>query len=103
MTLSRTSCFFKFKKFSELNRFTTAHTSNAVYIIGGEVDGSHSETIYQFTDGKWSEHKTFNQVRSNHGTIKIGDEVMIIGGRGSRLVACTKIIIFVAKYLDLPK
>ena len=40
-------------------------------------------TIYRFTDDQWSEYKTFNQARSNHGTIKIGDEFMIIGGRGS--------------------
>ena len=79
---------------SQIYRYSTFSTSNAVFIIGGQkaIDSDNtdflqtSDTIYQFADDVWSLARNLNNKRSWHGSIAVGDEVMIIGGRSDRLI-----------------
>ena len=79
---------------SQIYRYTTVSTSNAVFIIGGQkaLDNQNtdflqtSDTIYQFKDDVWSVARNLNKKRSWHGSIAVGDEVMILGGRSDRLI-----------------
>ena len=41
------------------------------------------EIIAEFTNGNWRQFGTLYKGRSSHGSIKIGDEFMVIGGFSS--------------------
>ena len=69
---------------SEFYRYTTVHTSDAVFLIGGEKDLIQSDTIYQFKDDLWSVAKTLNNARSWGTSILVGNDVMIVSGRSDR-------------------
>ena len=68
--------------------YSTTHTSTAVYIIGGY----HSQDIVaEYKDDHWHRVGFLNQRRYRHGSIKIGDQTIIIGGftKGAKLVLKT--------------
>ena len=62
---------------SSINRYSTAHTYDASYIIGG----SYADNIIaQYKDDQWKRLTDLNRGRYGHGSISIGSETMIIGG-----------------------
>ena len=72
--------------FSNIYRYSTVHTSDAMFIIGGETREPRtgaSSTIYRFQNGKWTEFQNNNALRVWHRAITIHDQVMIIGGTSS--------------------
>ena len=66
--------------FSGIEGYSTAHTSDTVYIIGGWYT---KNTVAEFKDGAWRKLANLNQGRRGHGSISIGDETMIIGGENT--------------------
>ena len=66
--------------FSSIYAYSTASTSEAAYIIGGSYTRN---IIAQFKDDSWRQMGMLAQGRSRHGTIQLGDEVMVIGGFSS--------------------
>ena len=66
--------------FSNIYFYSTVHTSDAMFIIGGETRGpwaSSSNGIYQLKNGKWTEFQNNNAKRVWHRAITIHDQVMI--------------------------
>ena len=57
--------------------YTTAHTSDAVYVIGGVF---FSKIVAQFKDLKWSRLADLHQGRSRHNSITVKGQTMILGG-----------------------
>ena len=65
--------------------YSTASTSEAAYVIGGR----HTRNIIaEFRDGIWRQSGTLAKGRDYHGSIKLGNDIMVIGGypAGGRLV-----------------
>ena len=58
-------------------RYSTASTSEAAYIIGGQYT---TEIIAEYKDNAWRQLGTLTKGRYIHGSISFGDETMIIGG-----------------------
>ena len=73
--------------FRRIAYYSTTHTTDAVYIIGG-VDSEN--VIAEFKNDQWRQLDDLNTGRYRHGSISIGTETMIIGG-ASRLVFITNI------------
>ena len=63
--------------------YSTASTEDSVYIIGGWQDSSSSRTIAQFKDNEWVKIGDLNQGRRGHGSITVGLQTIIIGGKMS--------------------
>ena len=63
--------------FSLISEYSTASTSEAAYIIGGVYT---ENIIAEFKNDSWRQMGTLRKGRSSHGTIQLGDEVMVIGG-----------------------
>ena len=63
--------------FSRIYSYSTASTSEAAYIIGG---ANTRNIIAEFKNGSWGQLGTLAKGRAAHGTIQLGDEVMVIGG-----------------------
>ena len=63
--------------FSQIAYYSTAHTSDAVYIIGGYYT---DKIVAEFKDNQWSSLQNLNQGRYSQGSITVGDETMVIGG-----------------------
>jgi len=64
--------------------YSTASTSEAAYIIGGLNHGFYtSNIIAQFKNDAWSQFGTLAKGRYMHGSISLGNEFMVIGGRSS--------------------
>ena len=63
--------------FSYIAYYSTTHTSDAVYIIGG---GSTQNVIAEFKNDQWRRLDDLNKGRYAHGSISIGRQTMIIGG-----------------------
>ena len=63
--------------FSSIWAYSTASTSEAAYIIGGRYTG---DIIAEFKDDSWRQMGTLAKGRSYHGSIKLGNDVMVIGG-----------------------
>ena len=61
--------------------YSTASTSEAVYIIGGQ----NTKEIIARYDARygWLQVGTMTQGRHYHGSISLDDEVMVLGGFGS--------------------
>ena len=60
---------------SYVYRYSTASTSEAAYIIGGEYTG---KIIAQFKNDVWSQFGTLSKGRFGHGSISFGNEFMVI-------------------------
>ena len=63
--------------FSEISRYSTTQTSDAVYIIGGRYT---RDIVAEFKNDQWRRLANLNQGRDGHGSITIGGQTMIIGG-----------------------
>ena len=63
--------------FSSIRGYSTASTSEAAYIIGGVYT---KYIIAEFKNDSWRQIGTLAKGRAYHGTIQLGDEVMVIGG-----------------------
>ena len=57
--------------------YSVAETSSAAYIIGGY---NTEEVVAQFKDFQWRRLADLNKGRTEHGSISIGHQTMIIGG-----------------------
>ena len=63
--------------FSYIAAYSTASTSQAAYIIGG----LHTpDIIAEFKHDSWRQVGTLARGRSWHGSIGLGDDIMVIGG-----------------------
>ena len=63
-----------------IQRYSTASTSEAAYIIGGW----HTRSIIaEFKNDAWSQLGTLGKGRAYHGSISLGNEFMVIGGWSS--------------------
>ena len=79
------SNIFAFLKniFSSIYLYSTASTSDAVYIIGGlrETEtGNSNSLIAHFRNDKWNHDGTLIKGRYGHESITIGEKTMIFGG-----------------------
>ena len=66
--------------FREMIAYSTASTSEAAYIIGGQTTQA---IIAEFKNDGWLQFGTLTQGRQYHGSITLGDETMVVGGYGS--------------------
>ena len=57
--------------------YSVAETSSAAYIIGGY---NTEEVVAEFKDFQWRRLADLNKGRTEHGSISIGHQTMIIGG-----------------------
>ena len=64
--------------FRRISLYSTAQTLDAVYIIGGRYT---KNIVAEFKDDQWRRLEDLNQGREGHGSITIGGQTMIIGGR----------------------
>ena len=63
--------------FRGISVYSTTHTSDAVYIIGGR----HTKDIVaEFKDDQWRRLANLNQGRQAHSSITVEGQTMIIGG-----------------------
>ena len=69
--------------FSYIAFYSTASTSEAVYIIGGSET---KDIIAEFKNNSWRQIGTLAKGRSSHGSITLNDETMVIGGISKRSV-----------------
>ena len=60
--------------------YSTTSTSNAAYFIGGS---NTKEVIAEFKNDAWRQLGTLTKGRSDHGSISLGNEMMVIGGSSS--------------------
>ena len=60
--------------------YSTTHTSDAVFIIGGHTTGN---IVAEFRDYKWKHVADLKQARSRHSSITFGSQTIIIGGEHS--------------------
>ena len=60
--------------------YSTVSSSEAAYFIGGSQT---RELIAEFKNGNWRQFGTLSIGRQAHGSIKIGNEFMVIGGFSS--------------------
>ena len=63
---------------SRIYDYSTAHTSDAVYVIGG---GYTPDIVAEYKDDQWRLLDNLNQGRRGHGSITVGGKTMVIGGR----------------------
>ena len=70
--------------FSSIYLYSTASTSDAVYIIGGfretETGSLDNSLITHFRNDKWNQDGTLIKGRYGHESITIGEKTMIFGG-----------------------
>ena len=63
--------------FSRIAEYSTAHTPDAAYIIGGlNVENQVSE----FRNDEWRRLDDLNKGRNRHASITVGSQTMIVGG-----------------------
>ena len=65
---------------SSLSHYSTASTSEAAYIIGGQYT---KEVIAELKNDTWRQLGTLTKGRYAHGSISLEDETMVIGGYSS--------------------
>lgn len=63
--------------FRGISQYSTAHTSDTVYIIGGY---DTPDIIAEFKDDQWRRMADLRRGRWLHGSITIESQTMIIGG-----------------------
>ena len=66
--------------FRTIREYSAVSTSEAAYVIGGYFT---RDIIAEFKNGNWRQFGTLSKGRSYHGSIKMGDEFMVIGGYSS--------------------
>ena len=79
--------FFKFefskKKSRSIHGYATVTTSKGALIIGGSED-SELATVACYNDVGWSKLQDLQSTRTDHRAIINGDQVYVIGGRGTK-------------------
>ena len=63
--------------FRGIYHYSTTHTDDAVFIIGGYHTGN---IVAEFKDFTWQQVATLRQARSRHASITLGRQTIIIGG-----------------------
>ena len=63
--------------FSSIWGYSTANTPDAAYIIGGTKTPN---LVAEFRNDQWAQLGTLNKGRSDHGSITVGTQTMIVGG-----------------------
>ena len=66
--------------FRRIYEYSSVSTTEAAYIIGGS---STKEIIAEFKSDSWRQFGTLSKGRYYHGSIKMGNEFMVIGGYSS--------------------
>ena len=66
--------------FRYISSYSTVSTSEAAYIIGGHTT---PDIIAEFKEESWRQVGTLAKGRFGHGTLLVGDEIMVIGGWSS--------------------
>lgn len=61
--------------------YSTAETDDAAYILGGNQGFSYSGTIAEFKNDQWRKLGELIQRRQWHGSISVGQRVMVVGGQ----------------------
>ena len=64
--------------FRGISLYSTTQTLDAVYIIGGLFT---TNIVAEFKNDQWLQLADLKQGRYGHGSITIGGQTMIIGGR----------------------
>ena len=67
-------------KIRTVNRYSTAATDEAAYIIGGYQDSTYSPTIAELKNDQWRKLGDLTQGRAYQGSISIGQRTMVVGG-----------------------
>ena len=68
---------------SSIYLYSTASTSDAIYIIGGlrnTETGNSNSLIAHYRNDKWNQDGTLKKGRYGHKSITIGEKTMIFGG-----------------------
>ena len=60
-----------------ISGYSTASTPDAAYILGGSV----RNMVAEFKDNQWRQIASLNKGRFIHGSLSVGDQTIIIGGR----------------------
>ena len=69
--------------FRRISHFSTAHSPDAAYIIGGY----HTPNLVaEFRNDQWAQLDDLNKGRSYHGSITVGAQTMIVGGYSGKWV-----------------
>ena len=76
------------KEYEGIYYYSTTHTSDAVFIIGGHHTGN---IVAEFRDNQWQQIATLKQGRSRHGSITFGGQTVIIGGAYGHEISFTTI------------
>ena len=66
--------------FRRIQEYSAVSTSEAAYVIGGIYT---MDIIAEFKNGNWRQFGTLSKGRACQGSIKIGNEYMVIGGYSS--------------------
>ena len=66
-----------FFHFSQVYDYSTAHTADAVFIIGGHCN---SGNVAKYEDDEWTIFGKLNHARWEHSSITINDQTIIVGG-----------------------
>ena len=66
--------------FRRIQEYSSVSTSEAAYIIGGPFS---MKIIAEFKNGNWRQFGRLSKGRYAHGSIKMDDEFMVIGGLSS--------------------
>ena len=64
--------------FRGIYHYSTTHTPDAVFIIGGHWTGN---IVAEFKENQWRRLADLKQPRSRHGSIMLGDQTIIFGGK----------------------
>ena len=67
--------------FSRISQYSTAHSPDAAYIIGGTYTAN---LVAEFKNDEWRQLDDLNKGRYAHGSITIGTQTMIVGGATSK-------------------
>ena len=64
--------------YSRISHYSIADTSDTVYVIGGMYT---KRVVAGYTNDQWRRLPDLKQDRTGHGSITIGDRIVIIGGK----------------------
>ena len=66
--------------FRQIDSYSTAHTADAAYVIGGYQGGYHTTGIFEFKNDEWRKYGDLQTGRQYHGSISIEHQTMVLGG-----------------------
>ena len=75
--------YLAMKIFSSIYDYSTVDTRNEVFFIGGissSGSGGSADVVAKFKADQWSRLPNLQQKRHNHGSIRIGREIINVGG-----------------------